>query len=360
MVSPDGGALGTNDAATTPYPYATFVGDWNATTYRGSVEYDIRPQSMLYATYATGYQPGLINAMNPTGSPKLELEQITVGIKNRFFDNKLQVNVEAFDSSYHNRTLQGGIPAINIGTIVNQCGSNTGGNTTDIYRAFIDTAGNSCLSYTAAAVVPDLKSRGVDIEIGYLPTAADRIDLALEYLESNYKANPVLNNPMPSLATILTEASITAPTAAQSAAAQSLVDQFASQVNAFNGLVLQNSPEWSVNASYEHRFTFPGGSTLTPRLSAFYKSIYWTTGGGPAQNIWAVNQALQNGSFNAGIQKAYMLADAYLTWQNPSGKITVTGYMKNIENEAVIRNSSTTNITLADPRVFGLTLSADF
>jgi iron complex outermembrane receptor protein len=75
-------------------------------TYRGAVEYDIAPQSMLYASVETGFHSGGFSLA--TGKESFQPEYITaftIGLKNRFFDNKLQLNLEGFYWKYKNQQV---------------------------------------------------------------------------------------------------------------------------------------------------------------------------------------------------------------------------------------------------------------
>ena len=71
----------------------------NRVTYRGAVEFDVGPQSLLYASVETGFRSG---GQQPVqGFERYEPEYITAytaGSKNRFFDNRLQLNVEGLPS----------------------------------------------------------------------------------------------------------------------------------------------------------------------------------------------------------------------------------------------------------------------
>lgn len=75
-------------------------------TYRGALEYDIGPQSMLYASVETGFHSGGFSLA--TGKESFQPEYITaftIGSKNRFFDNKLQLNLEGFYWKYKNQQV---------------------------------------------------------------------------------------------------------------------------------------------------------------------------------------------------------------------------------------------------------------
>ena len=75
-------------------------------TYRAAVEYDVGPRSLLYASYETGYRTGGFNFTLGRESYEPEfIKAATIGMKNRFFDNKLQLNIEAFYWKYTNQQV---------------------------------------------------------------------------------------------------------------------------------------------------------------------------------------------------------------------------------------------------------------
>ncbi len=73
-----------------------------AFNFRAGVEYDLSPDSMAYATVATGFKAGgFYNDVTGANSYKPEkLTAYTAGIKNRFLNNNLQINLEAFFWDY--------------------------------------------------------------------------------------------------------------------------------------------------------------------------------------------------------------------------------------------------------------------
>ena len=75
-------------------------------TYRAAVEYDLTPRSLLYFSYETGYRTGgfSLSTGYETYQPETT-EAYTFGSKNRFFDNRLQVNLEAFRWLYNNQQV---------------------------------------------------------------------------------------------------------------------------------------------------------------------------------------------------------------------------------------------------------------
>ncbi len=316
----------------------TVTHDWSKTTYRVGAEYDLLPDSMLYATYQTGYQPGSINAMAMSGNLYTDAqttEQITLGIKNQFFDNKLQLNVEAFDTTYHNRPFQGSL-SYYIDTTLSNC--NFAGRP-DQTPAIVINAASTCASYTPSITIPNWKSKGVDVDLSWLPTSNDRVDLTAEYLKAEQGALPISFT-----ADDIAAAGATANAAALAAGLNSYAAQY-------EGLTPQNSPEWVFNGTYQHKFALAGGSSLTPKINGIYKTKYWSQGGGPGANV--VNPG-------AAYQKAYTKLDAYTTWQSADGRWSMTGYMKNLANEVIQINYGSQDVQLDAPRTFGATLNVNF
>lgn len=80
--------------------------DYSETTYRIGVEYDVAEDSLLYATFETGYRAGGVDLSiaAPTYDPEY-IDAFTVGSKNRFFDNTLQLNLEAFHWKYDDQQV---------------------------------------------------------------------------------------------------------------------------------------------------------------------------------------------------------------------------------------------------------------
>ena len=74
---------------------------YGETTYRVGIEWDFAENSLFYAGFEHGYRAGGVDvsAVAPTYDPEF-IDAFTVGAKNRFLDNTLQLNVEAFYWEY--------------------------------------------------------------------------------------------------------------------------------------------------------------------------------------------------------------------------------------------------------------------
>ena len=324
------------------FEYEYGEGNWSDTTYRIGLEYDLNEETMLYAVFATGYTAGRIDTATLLPNDAETLDQYTLGMKSRFLDNSLQLNIEAFRSEYHDRTMDGGVTVYT---------DNWDDDVTCSAGTFFSpdpVQSDGADGYCAAAGspnIPDLLSQGVDIEISWLINDQSRLDFNMEYLDSTQGAP---------------EITLTADDlAAAGDDAATLLAELYAQAAAYDGLTLQNSPEFTANLTYSYDFYLSGGSTLTPKLNMTYSDEYWSLGGGPGADIVAVAE----GNFPQVIQEAYEMYNFYLTWVSAEGDVSVNGYVKNIENKAVQTNYGTEAagyVALKAPRTYGVNLTYNF
>lgn len=323
---------------------------WDDVTYRIGVEFDLMDDnSMLYAVYATGYQAGNIFSFAPQGTEAETLEQITLGYKSRWLDDRLQFNIEYFNSEYHDRALDG-----TVGVEINPqfappfpaCSAFPFPN-----PAFFDPLSGYACYQVLNATVPDLNSEGIDIEFSWLITDNDRLDISFEYLDSTTTAPAGLPS----------EAEFTAAMNNVGLVDAAVISQLFGDLSAlnasFDGLVLQNSPETSANITYSHTFPFVSGSELTVSLNAEHRGEYWSLGGAPGANIANPGQSIQDG---------YELYNAYVTWVSADGRWSLNAYVRNIDDEAVQTNygppfgGGAEYVTLAPPRTYGFGVAVEF
>jgi hypothetical protein len=268
----------------------------------------------------------------------------------------LQFNVEGFDTNFKNRPVgnaAGGIFAVNAGA--------TGCvNTNPAQTPFV--LGNYACLLPNQQFTVDNGSTGVDLEVNFVPTAADRIDLAVEWLDSVYSGTPA--GPDYTAAQLVTIAQANGGVA-NTTAAQNLINTYNAQRASYDGVTLQNAPKYSGNLTYSHKFSMSGGSTFTPSVNVAYKDKYWSQGGtGLGSAVLDVRTALTDGSLF--LQKAYTMWNAYATWQSADGRFSVNSYVKNIDNKPILINiggepgSSVLYVSLDAPRTFGVSFNANF
>ena len=323
---------------------------WDDITYRVGIEYDLSGgDSMVYAVYATGYQPGDIFAFAPNGTKEESLEQFTLGYKSRWLDDSLQFNVEYFNSEYHDRALDG-----QVGVQVNEqfappfpaCSAFPVPN-----PAFYDPMSGYACYFVLNSTVPDLTSEGVDIEVSWLITDLDRLDLSVEFLEAKTTEPDGIPSEQQFLAD-MDRVGLTDP-----ATLSSLYAELTALNKSYDGLTMQNSPEVSANLTYSHIFEFSSGSELTASFNAEYRDEYWSLGGAPGADIANPGESLQ---------EEYTMFNAFLNWVSADGSWSINAWGKNLSDEAVQTNyappfgGGAAYVTLAPPRTYGIGVSVNF
>lgn len=294
-------------------PFTTVAGDltFDKVTWKAGIEYDVAQRSLLYANVATGFKAGgfFVAVRDNTFAPET-LTAYTLGSKNRFFDNKLQLNVEAFYWKYKDQQV--GF----VGPVETSDGVfGAGGKTVN--------AGNA-------------RMYGVEMEMLFQPTPDDRFNANLQYLNSKYQSFSYTqisaNGSTPrSSCPIVRDTSIpVAPPAALFTANCA-------------GRPAVNAPKWSFSGGYEHDFDL-GGITITPGARTRIES-------GRYLSIEYLPENRQSG---------YMASDLYLTVADADKRWTVTAFVNNVEDKTIYASSSLRPVVpvvynaLRPPRTFGL------
>jgi iron complex outermembrane receptor protein len=145
--------------------------EFDDTTYRGGLDWDMTDEILLYASYSTGFLSGGVNA-DGSAFEQQESEAYEIGMKSRFFDNTLQANVAIYYNEYTKLTTQ---ELVDLGNGVFQTKTLNGGSvdTTGLEadvtwiptEQWIITAGLSLMDneyQTFGAANPFEQARGVD------------------------------------------------------------------------------------------------------------------------------------------------------------------------------------------------------
>lgn len=277
-VNPAGGFFpGINYAtgAITSISYSPFVGQrtFNKFNWRAGVEYDVGPQSLLYATFESGFKAGgFYNSTNPdpTFGPET-VDSYTIGSKNRFLDGRLQVNVEAFWLNYKDKQLSLIIPQA------------TGGTT------------------FATLNVGDARIRGVELDVLARATKNTLLNLNIQYLdakETSFNYNAFGAPP-------LTGCAVGAPSGGFF------------PVNC-SGQTSVNSPKWTINAGIEQTFPLANGGSIKASAQTRYQSSVQTS----------------YDFFAASREGGYTMTDLYVTYEAPNSRYFITGFVSNLEDQA--------------------------
>jgi iron complex outermembrane recepter protein len=275
--------------------FATSDVDFRETTWKVGLEFDAGERSLLYASAATGFKSGILySALGQNSSAPEKLTAFTLGSKNRFHDNTVQLNLEAFYWDYKDQQIS------HLGPV--QVATTPGG----------PIFGPVFLTENAGAATIS----GIEAELLWQPTAQGLLSLNLQYLDTRYdelryQAYSVTGAP-PLIGCPITPTTLTGATAA---------------ARIFNvdcsGRTLVNAPEFALNAGYEHHFVLAGGSKLTLGLDTRMESSRYLS-----------IDFLANGR-----QGNYMMSNARVTWEPPAAKLALTAFINNLENELVFSNS---------------------
>ena len=141
---------------------------WKEPTYRVGLEYDLAPDSLIYANYERGYRAGGVelDAAGPAGGLSFDPEFIdafTIGSKNRFLGDTLQVNIEAFYWKYKGQQIT--------------------------YFSTIDDAPNF------GTANGDSTIKGLDLDVLWAATPTTKIGVKFQYLDAKLDQLELISDP---------------------------------------------------------------------------------------------------------------------------------------------------------------------
>ena len=343
---------GTNTpVGTVPNYFVTRCGKrkFKYTTFRLAADYQITPDSMVYASYSTGIHSGgfgspFISTTVPQGEfGTFEVEKvraIEIGTKNTFLDRRLQINAAVFYNRYRDNQVQG--------------------------TQFVATGPNTGVNIATIANSGDTIAPGAEISIIAKPTRGLRLRGALNYLHARNTVAP-LGIFTSGLCTISTGSGpcVTNPVESRAGLGSGFFpnpftnpELFVPLRNAAGAIVgynslffgkktrVQNTPDWTgiFGASYE--IPMAREATLTPELDALYSGDYILSATAP--NVK---------------QEAYFKFDARLTYRSRDG-FSVQAFVQNLTNKATLGRITTGTLsaqgTYADPRTYGVRLGYRF
>ena len=288
-------------------------------TWKAGVEFDAGPASLVYANVATGFKSGgffVAQPPNNTFAPET-LTAYTVGAKNRFFDNKLQLNVEGFYWDYRDQqiTYVGGVPT---------------GNGLFAQGSITVNAGKSRIF-------------GAEFEARFAPSRNDLFNLNVQYLNGKYDSLQT-SNFSPTGAPVTTGCR----TLGSRAANPGVNGARFFDIDC-SGKPTVNSPKWAINLGYERTFELTGDLSLVA---------------GARGNIES-SRFLDANYRQDQKQDSFAVADAFITLESRGGW-SLTGFVNNLTDEEVLARAGTRPIldfpvgTLRPPRTYGVRVGFNF
>jgi iron complex outermembrane receptor protein len=288
----------------------------DAVTWRGGVEFDVAEDSMAYLTVNRGFKSGGVYsgpAPDNTFQPEF-LTSFDAGLRNRFFDNTLQLNLETFYWLYRDYQF----------TFVNFATNGT--------QALVTTNAGKARLY------------GANADVIWTPTKADTLSASAEYLSTRFTdftyTTPLAVDAQRSCASLGVAGSVTL-------ASGNSVPLFKYDCS---GVPLARAPKWAIQGAWSHNFFLPGGGKIVAGADALYNSSY-------KLDVTAVEFLTQ---------KAFTIFNADLRYHDAGGHWTVAAWVKNISDRAVYNDarrygvSAYSGADIRPPRTYGVRLTYDF
>lgn len=306
-------------------PVFPFFGrkSFNALTYKVGAEYDVGPQSMLYATFSTGFKAGGLNqtaAQSRTTYDPEKLRAFEAGIKNRFLDNKLQLNLSGFYWKYKDIQNQ------NIEIL------------SDIETNFL------------FANVGDATLYGGTLDLVARPWEGSTFSTSIEYTHSRYDKFETFTptafyNPAAIGCPIDREILSTVPTVSNPN------NQIPVTVSSCAGFQVARVPKWSGSASYQQDFDMGDAGRVSAVGSMQFASARWyATDFIPAQR-----------------DAAYAVFNANIDYTTANDRFSIGAFIRNIGKTAYYTGGivrpfvpGLSGSNVSEPRVYGLRATVKF
>lgn len=301
-----------------PLPGAVDIGgdiDTEQVNYRAGVEYDVGPRSMLFANISSGFKAGgFYDDVRPNTYKPEKLTAIHAGSKNRFFDNRMTLNLEGFYWRYDDKQE----------TVVAP-------DKTGVLAVVTANAGKATLY-------------GAEASMAFLLTPNDLITGSVEYNHSEYDEFTVSQVQFSPTALPDTTCAFSDVYIASSGFPARDID--------CAGKPLQFAARWTGAVGYQRTQDLGDAGKLVFNIQTQLSSSYYFSS-----------------EYTANVrQRGYHMTDATLSWSPASEKLTLTAFIKNIENEAVYTTGVSVGpfvpgavySAIRPPRTYGARLRVEF
>ena len=264
------------------------------------VQYKLAPEAMVYFSYSRGFKAGGFNGSQTFGAlenlaygPE-HVNAYELGIKSKWFADRVLVNLSVFRSDYTDLQVNAAItnPATNI------------------YTVFVQNAAAS-------------RSQGVELEAQAALTKSFRLSANVTYLDSTFVSYP--QAPATLLQTFCSGLTL----AQYSGTSQCARFPFPVQANFANltGQRTPFAPEWSGSISADYSIVLPGEYKFTTQLSSYFTSSYTIDSTDPE----GVFPRLGN----------YVRLDARITIESPDRNWAFDVIGHNLTNETILTSRNT-------------------
>jgi iron complex outermembrane receptor protein len=290
---------------------------FDSTTWKAGIEYDVAHETMLYFTASTGFKSGGINqepalVANQNVYQPETLTAYEFGARNRFFDQRLQVNAALFRWNYHDH--QESVITFD---------------STDSVNFLTVNAGDATIS-------------GASLDIQALVTTADTFRVYGEYNQGKYDSFT-----LEPAAFTFNPASTSCPYGPPHPNGSGLP---VVTVNCA-GFQLARDPKWTGSAGWEHRFKLNNGAQIVSNATALFSSWRWG-----AVDFTAYEKL-----------PSYAIGNFDLSYITPKSGWNFTAFVHNVSNEAVATGAiqqafapPAAYLSMQPPRTYGARATFSF
>ncbi|GHC83815.1 hypothetical protein GCM10019060_03570 [Novosphingobium pokkalii] len=275
-------------------------------TFRLGADWDVTDRNLLYASYESGFKSGGFFFTSDEGVYRPEtISAFTLGSKNRFWGQRIQINAELFYWIYRNQQ---------ISHLVN------------------DSAGQAIF---ATQNVGRATYKGAEIDARARLATNTELSADIQYLDARYS-------------TFVYDAPNTNGGVSNGTGCPSLAVSTNYTIDC-SGFRPPYAPEWTINLGGQQTIPLQRGD-LVADVHAHWQSTTLT-------GLEFVRDEYQ---------KAYWLVDAQLTYRAPGDRFTLGVYGRNLFDATTIANSGPTAFTiytsaaLNPPRTYGVRASVKF
>nr|WP_053000103.1 TonB-dependent receptor [Sphingomonas sp. Y57] len=288
-------------------------------TWKAGAEYDLSDRNMLFATASTGFKSGGVNQeVAPNIYRPEKLTAFEVGSRNRFLDNRLQVNVELFYWKY------------------------------DDHQETTITLDNSFFVNLRVVNAGKATIKGGNIDIVARPTANGTLRASLEYTDAVYGqfAFPTIDSAFG----IQFFDPRSTGCGIGPAVAGPLPGSTGRTIDC-SGKRLPRAPKWSGNIGYDHSFAISDRSKIVLSVDMQLASWRW---------LWT--------SFNGSSRASgYTVANASASFVTADDRLSFTAFVRNLNDgrayQGGFTNPYVANLfaaTINPPRQYGGRVSYKF
>lgn len=132
----------------------SFSQKYRRVNFKAGVEHDLGSRSMLYGAIQSGFNPGTYNGNFPNPDSPVKPQSMigyTLGLKNRFLDSRLQLNIEGFLYNYKDQIITTSDQSTGINAALNASRSRIYGVQVDaVYRPTTGTSLHANVGYLNA------------------------------------------------------------------------------------------------------------------------------------------------------------------------------------------------------------------